>query len=278
MTILINSIPIESFNFPGGECSVKIPEICFDRNAITAYLYSSNDIMKLLLTVDAIRRIYPMAKITLIIPYFPYARQDRVCNQGEALSVKIMANLINGLNCDEVIIYDPHSDVTSALINNCHTVDSLKLINGSILFNTIEDDQNLIFISPDNGAEKKVRNIAKYFNRRMICATKVRDIATGEIIDTHIMLRDHIIVNPNQNLLIIDDICDGGRTFIEIAKKLVAQRPKGNLYLYVTHGIFSKGLDPLKEYFNKVFCYHTMLPSDRIDRDFLTIIGERHAD
>lgn len=50
-----------------------------------------------------------------------------------------------------------------------------------------------------------------------------------------------------------------------------------HFYLYVTHGIFSKGLGPLMEYFRHVFCYHTMLPKDKIDPEFLTIIGARHA-
>jgi ribose-phosphate pyrophosphokinase len=73
--------------------------------------------------------------------------------------------------------------------------------------------------------------------------------------------------------LILDDICDGGRTFSELAKQLQVQHA-GDIYLYVTHGIFSQGLAALKPHFKHVYCYHTMLPTDAIDSSFLTVLGD----
>src|SRR5882672_10205300 len=115
MPIYIDDELIESFIFPGGECHVRYHGD-HDHCSVKAYLNDSNDIMKLLLLIDAIKRNNEDVKIFLTIPYFPYARQDRSCNYGEPLSVKVMANLINSLECYNVTIYDPHSDVTAALL------------------------------------------------------------------------------------------------------------------------------------------------------------------
>jgi len=275
MSIFINHKPLETFNFSGGECHVKIsPSDIGGKTEILAYLNTANDIMNLLLAVDAIRRINPESSIELTIPYFPYARQDRVCNEGEALSVKVMANLVNSLHCDTVTIYDPHSDVTPALLDHCQIITLSDIVANSKLVKIIHENE-LILLSPDAGSEKKIHATAKKVSNQkrsieVICASKTRDTKTGDITATHIYgdVKD-------KSFIILDDICDGGRTFIEIAKVL---RSKGSLdvYLYVTHGIFSKGLDVLKSYFKHVYCYHTMLSQDKIDNSFLTILAPAH--
>jgi ribose-phosphate pyrophosphokinase len=273
MTITVNGKNIEMFLFSGGECQVKIlPADISVKTNIIANLYNSNDIMSLLLTVDAVKRANPQTSIELTIPYFPYARQDRVCNEGEALSVRVMADLINNLKCSKVIIIDPHSDVTPALLNNVITVSLADIIAQSSIAKFIKNN-NLTLLSPDAGAEKKVRAVAKTLatagiNADFLAASKSRDTKTGNITATHI----HGDVR-GKNFIILDDICDGGRTFIELAKLLKAQGA-GDIYLYVTHGIFSQGLEPLKENFKHVYCYHTMLTEEKTDKNFLTIIGE----
>ena len=131
MPILVNQKSVGFFKFSGGECHVKISDLeITERTNILANLNNSDDVMSLLLIVDAVRRINPSTQVLLTIPYFPYARQDRVCNEGEALSVKVMADLINSLNCAGVTIYDPHSDVTPALLNNCRAISSIPTILG----------------------------------------------------------------------------------------------------------------------------------------------------
>ena len=227
--------------------------------------------MRLLLTIDAIRRVDSDVKINLTIPYFPYARQDRVCNEGEALSVKVMADLINSTHCNKVTIFDPHSDVTPALLNNCHSISLADIISNSELAQFIVQN-NLVIVSPDAGAEKKVRSVAKLlsskdYKQEILYASKVRDTQTGNITSTEI----HADVR-NKDLIILDDICDGGKTFIELSQ-LLQSKGSGKVYLYVTHGIFSKGLDVLKEYFTQVYCYHTMLKEEEIDTKFLKVLG-----
>ena len=217
MSIILNGQVVNTFNFSGGECHVNISSLAISKNVeIIAILNSSDAIMQLLLTVDAARRINELAIINLVIPYFPYARQDRVCNYGEALSVEVMANLINGLNCNSVTVYDPHSQIVQALIRSCIVVSSADII-GDNLADEIKS-KNLTLVSPDAGARKKTEAIAQRLFREgvsenIIYAQKVRNSQTGEIVETR--LEKEAIA---QDCIIVDDICDGGRTFIELAK------------------------------------------------------------
>jgi len=271
MTIFINNKALETLTFSGGESHVRItPADISDKTTIMALLHNAKDIMNLLLAVDAIRRINSHTQIDLTIPYFPYGRQDRVCNPGEALSIKVMAELVNSLNCHSVTIYDPHSDVTPALINHCKVISLGDIVANSQLA-TVIHERKLTLLSPDAGAEKKLHAAAKKLLKaecrvEVVCASKTRDISTGEITASNIHG-----ATEGKDFIILDDICDGGRTFIELAK-ILKENKSGDVYLYVTHGIFSNGLGLLQEYFKHVYCYHTLLNEDQIDHSFLTIL------
>ena len=175
----------------------------------------------------------------MVIPYFPYARQDRVCVEGEALGAAVMASFINNLDFAKVTIWDAHSDVSPALLNRVENVPQIKLLERCDELSQRLSTGELTLISPDAGASKKTIKIAETFNGEpeVIQAQKMRNLKTGEIIKTEILgdVKD-------KKVLIADDICDGGRTFIELAKVL---KNKGALEvsLFITHGIFSKGLE-----------------------------------
>ena len=270
--IKINGNEIESFVFNGGECHVKIPDWTMYAQTVsmTAWLYNSDDIMKLLLIVNALQQRRQDIKINLTIPYFPYARQDRVCNPGEAHSILTMAQLIEVMRVNKLIIYDPHSEITPALLR-VHVRELNVITRKDILKKAVQfmHPNWWILVSPDDGAEKETRLIAGETGYASVYCTKVRDTLTGNIVGTEVPA-----VLADGKYLIIDDICDGGRTFIEIAKKFIAQGvPKENLNLYVTHGIFSKGFFPLVPYFNHIYCYHKFpgVP----DVDFVTVLNEQ---
>lgn len=275
MTIFVNGEQLAITQFPGGERHVTMGDMPASLyTSITAYLHTSDDIMDLLLVVDAIRRVCPHKDIDLAIPYFPYARQDRVCNPGEAFSAKVMAGLINGLQCTRVTVHDPHSDVVPALLDRCEVMTMADLIEDSELLPIIVNG-NLALVSPDAGAEKKVRQLAKRIAARghmpeVIVATKVRDTATGVITATEV----HGDV-AGKDLLVVDDICDGGRTFIELAKVL-RDRGAGDLYLYVTHGIFSQGVGELLKYYAHLYCCHCM--QDGYNPNLLTVLQHQADD
>jgi ribose-phosphate pyrophosphokinase len=241
----------KTFNFPGGEISVKlnvknsvayVAKTGFFAPAkfqtIIARIQNSNNILELINIVDALSRI-DNTPINLFLPYCPFGRQDRVCDAGESFSLKVFANLINSLNLNKVTIVDPHSHVTEALINNVEIITQLQVIQKWLEFTNRAIQCDLI--SPDLGAEKKIEAIAKYFNHdSYINSTKLRNLATGEILKTEVYKDDF----NGRDIVCCDDIIDGGRTFIELAKVCKAKKC-GKFILYVTHGIFSKGIDVL---------------------------------
>jgi len=268
MTIYVNNKEVESFNFSGGECHVKVnPEQISGVTYIVAKLNSSNSIMQLIMAVDAVRQVNADTRIELTIPYFPYARQDRVCNEGEALGVKVMADLINQLNCDKITVVDPHSDVTVKYINNCEVISLSDIITQSVLANKIKDEQ-ITVIAPDKGAREKVLQVSEKLNADFVCASKVRDSQTGHITNTEL----HGDVS-GKDCIILDDICDGGRTFTQLAKVL-QEGGAEKIYLYVTHGIFSHGVKILKEYFDHVYCHHLIKDKGVKESSFLTVLNK----
>jgi len=237
MTIELVNGAYDTWIFPGGEINVRVV-VAEPRSHIKAIIRNSEDIIRLLLLCDALKRAN--SKITILsIPYFPYARQDRVCNTGESLSVKVMADLINSIGAECVRLTDPHSDVLPALINNCEIMD----IKAYGLLDVIGDK---LIVCPDAGAEKRILKL----KRPYVMATKVRDVATGDILETKL----YGDVN-GRDCIIVDDICDGGRTFIELAKVLRKAGAK-NIDLYVTHGIFSKGLSVFEGILDNIYHYN----------------------
>jgi ribose-phosphate pyrophosphokinase len=242
-------ISLKSLKFQGGEMHVTVGLAgAVDALRIRAHLPDSDSVMTLLLTADALRIAYPGKPITLDLPYVPYARQDRVANVGESLSAKVFCNLINAQGFDRVIVQDPHSDVVSALLDRVVIDDPLPALRRAL------DDigEPVALVAPDAGARKRVMKLAKELGLAVVFADKERNPLDGKITGTEV--HGELPVCP---LLVVDDICDGGRTFTELATALGRTQDSQGfsrpLYLYVTHGIFSKGLDPLLAGYSKVY-------------------------
>lgn len=236
-------IKYNSFVHSGGEIHINLEEIPESKNTlIRADLNSSEDIMKLFMVTNAIDNRLD-TYLTAYIPYFPYARADRVIKNGggDSFGCKVMANLINSQHYDKVIVLDPHSYVVEACLDRCIALKPYKLIEKAI-----DKKAGITFVSPDAGAEKRVFEYAKKYGANFVRATKNRDLTTGEI--KSVTLIDS--PEPDQYFYIIDDICDGGKTFIELAKVLPMDGPK---YLVVTHGIFSKGFKELNKYYEHIY-------------------------
>jgi ribose-phosphate pyrophosphokinase len=235
----------KSFTFSGGEKHIKLLHPAMsDTFEIHTHLTSSDAIFELILMVDALRRTCPISqRLSLFCPYLPYARQDRVMVPGEPLSVRVMCDLINSLKFDRVTVADVHSDVSMALLDRVANIDVKDLLRDSGI-----PMDSCILVAPDAGALKKVGSVAKHLELPMVRADKIRDVTDGSIKETVVYFNQ----TTDKDFLIVDDICDGGRTFIELAKKL---RPltTSKVFLYVTHGIFSQGLAPFKGLIDKIF-------------------------
>lgn len=236
--------------FPGGEEYVKIPKnLPIDPKVlkIVAHLTSSKEVMRLLMLNDAISQAVPQLESrTLEMPYLPYARQDRVCETGESLSVKVFCNLINAMKFDRVIIHDCHSLAGVVLLDNVINVPQEVLLGTQRckdLHNLVTDADYIL--APDAGALKKAEAVGKRYNKPVVNCHKTRKD------------RDTIVITtPNEDLagkkvVVLDDICDGGGTFIALAFSLQGKGIK-ELSLIVTHGIFSKGTSELAKYYDNI--------------------------
>lgn len=241
-----NAIQYTKMIFSGGEPHIKILSAVNpnDSVSITARINSFHEMGMLLMAVDALRRM-EIKNIRLFIPYFPGARQDRLMVAGEPLSVKVYANIINMLQLSQVIVFEPHSEVTPALIDHVKVITNEKFIQSFIN----ELDENIVLVSPDAGALKRTYKLAEALNKNeVIECSKKRDITTGKIVGFKVYTSDI----EGKDCLIVDDICDGGATFIGLANVL-RQKNAGKIYLAVSHGIFSKGLNELAATFDKIF-------------------------
>ncbi len=247
-----DSIKFESFTFKGGEPHIKLGTIGDYFVTITHRINSFNDLGLLMVAVDALKN-QKVKEIELILPYFPGARQDRVMIPGEPLTVKVYTDIINSLKFSKVTIIDPHSDVTPALLNNVHVVDNHKFVL-KVLQEIYPQKNSLtpILISPDAGSNKKIGKLAMYLSKYNILdvvkCDKTRDVKTGEITNFEVYTDDL----KGRDVVIVDDICDGGGTFLGLGKKL-KEKNAGKMYLVVTHGIFSSGFKQLNDMFEMVY-------------------------
>lgn len=250
---------IECFAFPGGERHARLPASVAESDdriwTLTAHLYSTDGVMDLLLTTDALLRATKHgAEVHLVMPYVPYARQDRVALPGEPLSAAVFCRLVNSLGFASVTIADPHSDVTPALLDRVRIVPAAHYVR-TLLNGTLAHLPQVALVAPDAGARKRVELVGKAVGAPVAFATKTRDPVTGKLSGAEITGD-----LPDLPLLIVDDICDGGGTFIALAEVLRMNTAQP-LFLYVTHGLFTKGLQPLQPWFDGIFTAHCADPA-----------------
>lgn len=255
-----SEIAFKPSNFPDGQQQIKIitPGSAIEETvAIYSRLNNFLDLEKIACATASLRNL-KVKEISLYAPYFLGARSDIKFEEGSNNYLKdVIFPIVNGLNFESVIVMDPHSTNMEMGLKNFKSYDNSQLVMwalGRIIATTNADERNQVLVSPDGGALKKIFKLVDQirFKGEVINCAKSRDLE-GKL--THVSVpsrEDHFA----KDLIIIDDICDGGGTFINIAKEIKKQQPErtGKLYLIVTHGIFSKGLEELSEYFDGIFC------------------------
>lgn len=175
-----------------------------------------------------IREANPAAIIWLIMPYVPNARMDRVKNGDEVFTLKWFAEFINALHFDAVFVCDPHSSVSTALINRVQVVDIKASIDSVLKDLNGEEQMDVLFCYPDEGAAKRYSGLC---GGDYVFCIKHRDWRTGKIERLELTQPDKV---AGRNVLIVDDICSRGGTFTYTAKALKESGAK-EIFLYVTH-------------------------------------------
>lgn len=256
----ISHIKYKISKFPDGQQTIDLTDInkaqLIDKTvSIWTRLNDFKD-LELIICANQALRNFGVSHVHLYAPYFTGARSDRQFQGGGVNYLKqVICPIINSQNFDSVTVMDPHSDVLEACLNNYFKIDNFDLISYAILDLVKNTNETVGLISPDAGALKKIYDVAKKFNiSNVTTASKVRDIVTGNIIRTELPTMDLTDVDY---LLIIDDICDGGRTFIELAKE-VRKQTGIPIYLIVTHGIFSAGFERLSDELDGIYCTNSV--------------------
>lgn len=260
----ISDIDYKISRFPDGQQTIdllnwEIIDKYVDPIKIKSRLNSFLDLELILCATQAIRSINSTREIHLYVPYLLGSRSDRKFQEGGINYLKqVICPIINSQNYSSVTIMDQHSDVLEACLNNFKKENNFKLAKLALssIDNKDHSQDRICLVSPDAGAYKKVYDVAKLFGiENIITATKVRDLKTSNILRTEIPILDQ---HDDLKYVIIDDICDGGRTFVELAKVIKNFKPTAQIYLIVTHGIFSAGFEELSEYLDGIFCTNSV--------------------
>lgn len=225
--------------YPDGQPHVRVWGVqAGDEVRVVCALRNGQDLLKLLELSNALNGVFVQKK-ELVIPYLLGARSDRRMMSGDSVDLKVIADMINYCEFERVSLFDVHSDVATLLIHNSINHDNSRLVGKY-------DKPGAVLICPDAGAAKKIDRYLEWNKNLLdvVYCIKKRDLSNGEI-----TLK---VLEPEKcamrNCVIIDDICDGGATFVKIAEQI---KP-AHLTLIVSHGIFSKSTGWLLNYFDHI--------------------------
>jgi ribose-phosphate pyrophosphokinase len=195
--------------------------------------FPANDhLMELLIITDALRRA-SARRITAVVPYFGYARQDRKAGPRTPISAKLVANLITHAGADRVMTLDLHA----GQIQGFFDIPTDNLYASPVMVRDIRehfDLTNAMVVSPDVGGVVRARGLAKRINAPLAIIDKRRERA-GE---SEVM---HVIGDvAGYTCILVDDIVDSGGTLVNAADALLANGAR-EVYAYITHGVLSGG-------------------------------------
>jgi ribose-phosphate pyrophosphokinase len=268
---IINSA-LSAFTFPAGEKHIKREEQR-DLEPVEIAIFQPepdsmhDDLFQLQMWAEFVQ--IKQSKSVLIAPYMPGARADR----GTPYGARIYAKFLAEMWINQIITYDPHSPVIvdelklwsyeadssspAAAITVVYPKDILNTRNAGIVMPNIYDG----IIAPDKGAVERAGGVADAFDIPLYTAEKQRDFETGKLSGFSIELPE------SGRFLIVDDICDGGGTFLGLAGVISEYI---QLDLYVSHGVFSKNaLNSLPLQFNRIFTTNSYAPVRTLNFDMV---------
>ncbi|MFK3669747.1 ribose-phosphate pyrophosphokinase [Leifsonia aquatica] len=209
-----------------------------------------NDLFTLAMWADAAHQ--RGARTIALIPYLPGARQDR----GIPFGAKVYADFLNALQLDRIVCLDPHSPVMPGLITGLRIIDSAPIIRRHVVGRADRDARPQRYtgvIAPDAGARERAARVARSCHLPLYQAAKHRDPSTRQL--------SGFSCDPlptDGRYLVVDDICDGGGTFIGLAE--ATGLPAEQLGLYVSHGVYTSRAATLAEHFAEIWTTNSFAP------------------
>ena len=234
--IRVNGKRIEFSSFPDGTSSFRFDSLSarFSKEVshfsyIIEWKYDDDkECILLWYLTKHIREHDDEAIIGLLLPYIPNARMDRVKHDDEVFTLKWFAEFINSLAFDKVYVQDPHSNVSTALLDRVSVIDIKKQVAEAVELIKGEEQMDVLFCYPDEGAAKRY---SEQLDGDYVFGIKERDWRSGAIKSVVLTKPERV---KGRDVLIVDDICSRGGTFIGMAKAL-KDAGAGDISLYVTH-------------------------------------------
>ena len=226
--LYLNDEKVEIKKFPNGECLINSENFKLKShdNKIRVNFENDEDITHLIFLKGHLDEL--KINCNLILPYMPYSRMDRT--EGiTVFTLKHVCRHINNLNFQSVTIYEPHSDVSTALLDRVKVIDMSKTLAEELLAELNDEKEEVYLVYPDAGAAKRYGKEIGY--EKILTANKDRDFKTGFIKNLQI---NGNIESKSFKAIIVDDLCSKGGTFMLTAEKLKDMGAK-EIYLAVTH-------------------------------------------
>lgn len=237
----IKGIGYEIISFPDGEKHLKINELNRKNTVeIICRICNSDDLFLLMQLSDILNRQCVTVEL-ITVSYLMTMRCDRLFSFEEAYSLQIVANVINSFNAQAVILIEPHSDKSMFLINSS--------VPRYLSLNLVPNSSNTIFCFPDKGAYTRYSN-KLYSKFKPIICSKVRNEFDGSLLEFNI--EDKGDYKEGMSICVVDDLCDGGGTFIGIGNLLREKLNPENLILNITHAIQKQGLEKVANVYDEV--------------------------
>lgn len=223
---------------------------------------SLNDFVTAMFLVDAVNAARPLGEPLkkLVLPYVPGARQDRSNPTGDVLFVaRSVARMINARRFNRVVILDPHSPV---IVQEIERVSVYPIVS---VYDKLDNRYDGV-IAPDKGAMNRAMLAGHALGVESLYASKTRDVSNGKITGFSVPS-----LKLGGHYLVVDDICDGGGTFIGLGEKIREQGATADLY--VTHGLFAKGTWDLYKIYNNIYTTDSLNQNDN-DVDVLAVVKD----
>lgn len=235
---LPRTVGYKRFTFPDGQPHIILDEEIINKSVqLVASITNPNELFNLLLIKDVLDT--GGNRVHLHLDYLMGGRMDRHIDGKQPFTLAVVTKMIRAANFETITMLDPHSRVSTRLLGATHTLPYFDFTQFMAEFNSGDD---LTIVSPDKGARERVEALVKgtkWETKPILECSKERDSQSGRLtgfkIDTPIGRQ-----LPYSVAVIIDDICDGGGTFTGLAD-ILHEKGFQYVYLFVTHGIFSKG-------------------------------------
>jgi ribose-phosphate pyrophosphokinase len=268
------TIDILASTFPSGERNIRIDEQTLlkkceiisitdqPRIVFIPVIENTTDLVDFQIISHKLEELELSSLVTVIFKYLPYGRADRHFTQGDIVGSNFMANIINQYNFNTVCVVDPHSENAVSSINNVEIMSiddsyeaALSVSTGKMILNG-----PLVIVAPDAGATHRAELIANFYKLRGKSSIVIQCIkhrsAMNEI---ETLVLDETTFLPNDsNFLVVDDICDGGATFVKVAEAILAQHKPKSLNLFVSTFIQGSAMEKLKNAgYNDVLAFNS---------------------